>query len=44
MISTLATEEKGKIVSIAVRPGKVDTDVRFLFVFCTILLSLLTEA
>ena len=29
---TLAEEEKGKIVSIAVRPGKVDTNVRFLFV------------
>jgi hypothetical protein len=25
---TLAEEEKGKIVSIAVRPGKVDTNVR----------------
>ena len=28
MTRTLAEEEKGKIVSIAVRPGKVDTDVR----------------
>jgi hypothetical protein len=28
---TLAEEEKGKIVSVAVRPGKVDTDVSFLF-------------
>jgi NAD(P)-dependent dehydrogenase (short-subunit alcohol dehydrogenase family) len=27
-ISTLATEEKGKIVSVALRPGKVDTAVR----------------
>jgi hypothetical protein len=36
VISTLATEEKGKIVSIAVRPGKVDTAVRFPFVFVPI--------
>jgi hypothetical protein len=35
VISTLATEEKGKIVSIAVRPGKVDTAVRFVFGVCT---------
>ena len=32
VIRTLAEEEKGKIVSVAVRPGKVDTDVSFLFV------------
>jgi hypothetical protein len=43
MISTLAAEEKGKIVSIAVRPGKVDTAVRFLFVFCTNLFRGLPE-
>lgn len=29
---TLAEEEKGKIVSVAVRPGKVDTDVSFFFI------------
>jgi len=33
IIRTLATEEKDKIVSIAVRPGKVDTGVRFFSFF-----------
>jgi NAD(P)-dependent dehydrogenase (short-subunit alcohol dehydrogenase family) len=31
VIRTFAIEEQGKIVSIAVRPGKVDTDVRYPF-------------
>ena len=33
VIRTFANEEKGKIVSIAVRPGKVDTAVGFISCF-----------